>query len=117
MPTDVKVSPDPPVETSSDPVVVVVAPELEPEPTPDPVVVIAPEPSEMETRVREIENRLNLHDVQLVECRQLAESRAPSDHDHPMPPNLARLSEHLDEMEADDVPPSRRESIFRRRLF
>lgn len=111
----VVVQPEPPAEPPAP--IVVVEPPAEPSPEPAPAIVIAPEPSELESRMRECENRLNLHDAQFVEHRTLIDNRAEHAHDHPLPAGVQALADHLNAMDEEDVPPTRRKSLLHRKLW
>lgn len=93
------------------------APEPPAEPPTEPVIVIDPQPSDLEVRIRQLENGHNLHEVTIAELRQQVETRAEAGHEHPVPPNLQALSEHLDAMETDDVPPKKKVGLMRRKLW
>ena len=114
-PTVVVVAPTP--EPDVVPIPVPVPVQVEPEPEPPAPIVIAPEANEVEIRIRELEGRVNLHESTLAELRQTVETRAEVGHEHPVPPGLQALSDHLESMETEDVAPARKESFWKKKLW
>lgn len=72
--------------------------------------------SEAEARLRAAEGRLASAEQAIVELRGMVESRAASDHSHPLPGDLQTVADALAEIEEEEHSPTRRK-WYERRIF